>query len=131
MGKMLIVLSLLIGSSVFASNRYDLKMELSLNGKKASSPRIIVREGEIGSLTQGSSTENTLIEVVAKEIEIQNHKRIMMNFVVGYIGQDGKKTILSKPQILTKENETAQITVSDDNGKETMSLSVVALTLLE
>lgn len=126
MGKMLIAMSLLIGSSAFASNGYDLKMELSMNGKKVSSPRIIVREGETGSITQETSNEKTFIEVVAKEGEIQNHKGIMMNFVVGYIGQDGKRTIVSKTQILTKENETAQITVGNDDGKETMSLSVVA-----
>ncbi len=61
--------------------------------KKISSPRIIVREGETGKITQETSTEKTFIEVVAKEGEIQNHKGIMMNFVVGYIGQDGNRTI--------------------------------------
>lgn len=126
MGKMLIVLSLLIGPSAFAANGYDLKMELLMNGKKVSSSRIIVREGEIGSITQETSTEKTFIEVVAKEGEVQNHKGIMMNFVVGYIDQDGKRTIVSRPQILTKENETAQITMGEENGKDTISLSVVA-----
>ncbi|MGZ3768544.1 MAG: hypothetical protein ACXVCP_02270 [Bdellovibrio sp.] len=125
MEKILFALSLLIGSSAFASNGYVLKMELSMNGKKVSSPRIIVLEGEAGSVTQETPTEKTFIEVVAKEGAIQNHKGILINFVVGYIGQDGKRNIVSKPQILAKENETAQVSVGE-NGKETMSLSVVA-----
>ena len=126
MGKMLIALSFFVGLSAFASNGYDLKMELSKNGKKVSSPRIRVLEGEAGSITQETSTGKTFIEVVAKEGEIQNRKGILMIFTVGYIGKDGKRTIVYRPQILTEENKNAQITLGEEGGKETMSLSVVA-----
>lgn len=101
-------------------------MELSLNGKKVSTPRTIVREGQVGSVTEGNSAEQIFIEVVAKEGEIQNHKGIMMNFVVGKIGHDGQKTIMSRPQILTKENEAAQVALTETNGQEAILLSVVA-----
>lgn len=126
MGKILIVLSYLIGCAAFASNGYELNMELSMNGKKAFSPKITVMQGEPGIVTHDTSTKKTFIEVVAKEGQIQSHKGILMNFVVGYIEQDGTRTILSKPEILAKEDQKAQISVGDKDGKENISLSVVA-----
>lgn len=95
-------------------------------GKKVSSPRIIVREGEVGSIIQETSAEKTFIEVVAKEGEIQSHKGILMNFVVGYFDKDGKKIVAYRPQILTDENKNAQITLGEEGRKETISFSVVA-----
>lgn len=123
---MIVMLCLFVGSSAFASNGYDLKMELSMNGKKVSSPRIVVREGETGSITQETAYEKTFIEVVAKEGSIQNNEGILMNFVVKYVGQGGKRTIVLKPQVLAKENKPAQITMGEEDGKETISLSILA-----
>lgn len=49
----------IIGSSAFASNNgYDLKMDLSMNGKHVSSPRIIVKAGKIVSKPQILAKEN-------------------------------------------------------------------------
>ncbi|MFV8250539.1 hypothetical protein [Bdellovibrio bacteriovorus] len=123
--KLLGLALLMASSSAFAStNGYDLKMHLSLNGKHISSPRIIVKAGETATITQKTNTEETFIEVVATEGEIQNNKGILMNLVVGTIGRDGKRTVISKPQILTKENSPASIQVSGKDGE--VSLSVVA-----
>lgn len=124
--KMLMAALLFVGISAFASTGgYDLKMDLSLNGKLVSSPRMIVKAGEKAMITQSNNSEESFIEVTAKEGPIQNHKGILMNFVVGTVGKDGKRTVLSEPQILAKENEPAQITVDEANGSK-MSLSVVA-----
>lgn len=124
--KLLGLALLMVGSSAFAStNGYDLKMDLSMNGKHVSSPRIIVKAGEKGTINQKTDTEESFIEVVATEGQVQNNKGIMMNFTVGYIGKNGERTIVSKPQILAKENEPAQITVGEKDGTE-LSLSVVA-----
>lgn len=126
MSKASLALFLFMGSSAFAATKgYDLKMDLSMNGKKVSSPRMIVQEGVAGTIEQETSTEKTFIEVVATEGTVKNNKGILMKFTVGYIEKDGTRTIVSKPQILAKENETAQITVGDNKGKD-LSLSVIA-----
>lgn len=123
--KLLGLALIMVGSSAFgATNGYDLKMELSMNGKHVSSPRVIVKAGETATVTQKTDTEETFIEVVATEGEIQNNKGILMKMVVGTISSDGQRTIVSRPQILAKENEQALIQVGDKDGE--MSLSVVA-----
>ena len=123
--KKLGLLLLLAGSSALAAKGYDLKMDLSLNGKHVSSPRLIVKAGETASISQKTDTEESFIEVVATEGSIQNHQSILMNFIVGVIDQNGQIVIKAKPQILANENEAAQITVGENNGDE-ISLSVVA-----
>jgi len=68
-----------LGTAAMASFAgYDLKMDLSLNGKHVSSSRIIVKSGEMGSITQKTEPSDTanFIEVIASEGEIQNHKGI-------------------------------------------------------
>ncbi len=124
--KLVAIVLAFIGSTAFAStNGYDLKMDLSLNGKHVSSPRLIVKAGETAYINQKTDTEESFIEVVATEGSIQNHQGILMNFIVGVIDQNGQRVIKAKPQILAKENEAAQITVGENNGDE-ISLSVVA-----
>lgn len=123
--KLLGLALLMVGSSALAAtNGYDLKMDLSMNGKHVASPRIIVKAGEMRTVNQKIDTEESFIEVVATEGQIQNNKGIMMSFTVGYIGKNGEKTVVSKPQILAKENEPALITVEKKNGTE-LSLSVL------
>ncbi|MGZ3744404.1 MAG: hypothetical protein ACXWRE_14565 [Pseudobdellovibrionaceae bacterium] len=126
MGKIFIVLCLLFGSAAFASGKgYTLNMKLSLNEKIVSSPRIIVLDGEAGSVTQENSSEKIFVEVVATEKTIQDHQGILMNINFGYIGKDGKqRTIISKAQIITEENVISE--VSEGVGRDTLSLSIVA-----
>ncbi len=124
--KLVAIVLAFIGSSAFAStNAYDLKMELSLNGKHVSSPRLTVKAGETAYINQKTDIEESFIEVVATEGAIQNHQGILMNFIVGVIDQNGQRVIKAKPQILANENEAAQITIGENNGDE-ISLSVIA-----
>lgn len=124
--KLLGLALIMVSSSAFAAiTGYDLKMDLSINGKHISSPRLIVNTGEMGTIIQKTDTEETFIQVVATESDVQNHKDIMMKFTVGYIGNNGERTIVSKPEILAKENEAALITVREKTETE-LSLSVVA-----
>ena len=124
--KTIVVALALFGSSAFASNAYDLKMDLSLNKKHVASPRLIVKSGEMNAINQKNANEDEhFIEVIATEGSIQNKKGILMNFTIGTIGKNGEKTILAKPQIIAKENEPAQITIGEKNGAE-VSLSVTA-----
>ncbi|WP_041577183.1 hypothetical protein [Bdellovibrio bacteriovorus] len=124
--KLVAIVLAFAGSSAFAStNGYYLKMDLSLNGKHISSPKLAVKVGEPATISQKIDTEESFIEVVVTEGSIQNRKGILMSFVVGVVDQSGQRVIKSKPQVLSKENESAQITVGESNGDE-VSLSVVA-----
>ena len=49
-----------------------------------------------------------------------------MKFVIGTIDNDGKKTITSRPEIFARENKKAQITIHEKDGKEVLTLSVIA-----
>ncbi|WP_374076478.1 hypothetical protein [Bdellovibrio bacteriovorus] len=126
MFKVLATVVFLFSTSTFASERgYDLKIEVSKNGKKISSPGILVKDGQNGSITEETQDGTTFIDVVATEGQIQNQKGILMKFVVGFIGKDGKRTITARPEVLAKENSPAQITVGGNNGKESLSMSIV------
>lgn len=126
MAKMFLTLCLFVGSSAFATiKEYDLKMDLFMNGKKVSSPRIAVRPGEVGNIIQESDNEKNFIDVIATEGSYQNHHGILLDMIIGAIDKAGKRTILAKPRILTNENEPAQISVGEENGKKNLSLTVV------
>lgn len=126
MKKITTIFLLLIGSPAFASTiGYDLKVELSMNGKHVSSPRLITREGETASITQESNGKKIFMDVIAMEEPTDNQQGILMSFVVGTISAMGEKKIVSTPKIITLENEEAQITVGQQ-GQEELSLSIVA-----
>lgn len=127
MTKIALVAAAFVGSTAFAgSPGYDLKMELSINGKHISSPRVITKDGVVATITQKTNTEESFIEVIASEGEVQGNKGIMMKFVIGVIGKDGERIIVSQPQILARENVKAEIKEGQNGDKETLSLSVVA-----
>lgn len=115
-------------TSAFASGEsFEVKIDLLLNGKHISSPRVILKEGESATIIQKTKTVDNFIEVRAFKNEAPNQEGILMKLIVGEIGEGGKRTIVSQPQILTKENEPSQITVNaKEKGSEKLSLSVVA-----
>lgn len=126
--KTLVVFAMLFATSAFAKEKgYDIKLELALNGKIISSPRLLVRDGEKAVINQKKDSEESFIEVVAKEGASQDHKGIMMHFKVGRISKGGHRTIISNPQVLVSENKLATFMISDkENGSEQLSLSVLA-----
>ena len=128
MGKIVALVCFLIGSSALASsNAYELKMELSMNGKHVSSPRIITEEGKPASVIQDSDGKKMFIDLIATENKTENKQAILMKFVIGTMSAAGEKKILYTPQIITLENKKAEIKIGDQPGKEDLSLSVVAI----
>lgn len=107
-------------------NGYDLQMELSMNGKIISSPQLNTKVGETSTITQKTDTEENFIEVTAIDGSILGNDGIMMTFVVGIVDKEGNRTILSKPQIFAKDNTHSEVTVEQGEGKQTLSLSVLA-----
>lgn len=108
------------------TSSYDLQMELTMNGNIISTPQINTKVGETALITQKTNDEEKFIEVTAIDGSILGNDGIMMTFVVGTIDKHGQRTILSRPQIFAEENKQAEITVEQDGGKETLSLSVLA-----
>lgn len=125
--KLVLGLFLMANSAFAGANGYDLKFDLSLNGKHISSPRMYVLEGAVASIEQKNSTDSSYIEVKATETMVSNKKRIKMNFTVGVVDKFGQKTVISKQNVIAKENELVKITLNEneDNSKH-LALSVVA-----
>ena len=96
-----------------------------LDSKVVASPRIVVQEGKVETLTQESGDNKTFFEIVASEGEIQGNRGILLKFKIGLIKNDGSRTIISQPQILAKSGKEAHITVGQDD-KEEMTLKVIA-----
>lgn len=124
--------SILIGMMVFSAlaavagtKGYDLRMDLTIDGKFKSSPSVLLKEGETATIFRKIDVDENFIEVVATEGKSKNG--ILMKFVVGKIGEDGERIILARPEILAKENQPASITLGgNEGGSEKMSLSVIA-----
>ena len=125
--KIIGITFLLICNSVFASSTfYDLKMELSLNGKHAHSPRIIVKEGLPATFTikNNDNDKETFIDVIATKAV--NDNAIMMEFKIGTIDKDGERTILASPKVIANENQATRISQNEHDGQEQISLTVTA-----
>ena len=128
MKKMAVLLFLMVGSSALATLRtYDLKVNLTMNGKHVSSPQIIAKEGETASMTQELNGEKIFMDVIATENTAKDKNAIFMKFSVGTISAKGEKKIISTPQILALENQKAEIQVVDEKDHENLSISVVAI----
>lgn len=123
--KLIGIIVLVLGGSAFAGGPgYDLKMDLSMNGKHVFSPRVIAKAGETATATHKTDTEETFIEVIPTEGTIQNKKGILMQMTIGTINKAGQRTVLSKPRVLANENETATMTVENKNSKISLSVLV-------
>lgn len=113
-------------TALAATDFYDVEMKVSVNGGKSSfSPSMFLVPGEPSSAANQVDGEETFVEVVAKEGQIQNRKGILMNLKIGKVSADGKRTILSNAQVLTEENKVAEVRVGKQ-GAEDVVVSVVA-----
>jgi hypothetical protein len=92
-----------------AVRKYDLNLSYSLEEGPESKGKIIVREGHKATLTKDAQ----FVEVTAEEGIINDRKGILLSFNVGVVGENGKRTILTQPKLLVKENEEAKITIDE------------------
>ena len=123
------LLCLLFGTSAMAATAaYDLKLELSIDGKTVATSRIVTKRGETATITQQDQNGNGYtIEVLADEGVIEKSKGILMKFKVSRVVVNGTTTLLAAPQILTaKENEKATVSVGNEKEKGLLGLSVIA-----
>lgn len=128
MKKMIFALAALTSSFAFASkDAYELKVDLSIDGKLVSSPKIVTAVGETASIIQKGENSETFLEVVATEGEgaIKGRKAILMKFVIGRI-ENGVRKILSTPQIVAAESSKAEMSIGHTGEKDNITVAVVA-----
>ena len=106
-------------------------MNLLIDNKSVSKPKIIVQEGEKGTITQNDSATNTTTEisVVASQGEMQGRKGILLKMEVGY-NKNNVQKIVSRPQILVSEGQEALVEVVGNEGNKKMSLKIIATPVL-
>lgn len=92
-----------------AVRKYDLNLAYSLEEGPESKGKIVVKEGHKATLRKDAQ----FVEVTAEEGIINERKGILLSFNVGVMSEDGKKTILTQPKLLVKENEEAKITIDE------------------
>lgn len=108
-------------------------MALSLNGKIVSKPQITTHLNSMASISQksDSSQKELLIEVLPSLQNTNNREAILMKFKVGY-KENGQIKWFSSPQILTKNNQEAEITVHSNNPNgEYKDISLKVLPVLQ
>lgn len=130
MKYLITTLLLLLATTAFAATTsYDLKMQISLDGKLISTPEIITHTGVATTFSSGTGTDDISIEVLATETSVNDKKGILLNFVFKTTVKGGQKTSTTsrKAEVLVTEGKPTTFTVGDaKSGKEELSLTVVA-----
>lgn len=104
---------------------YKLNIDLTLNGKHVASQGLVVNHGEKSEVQQKSANGNgSFIEVTPEEVDGESNK-VHIKFTVGLINK-GVRQILSMPEIIVSEGKTGSITVGEDDGPDSFTLTVLA-----
>jgi type II secretory pathway component GspD/PulD (secretin) len=102
----------------FASvQKYDLQLSYAVYEGQPVNQRIVLKEGKTLIL----KGKEHFLEVVAQEGKINDRKGILLSFNVGEVRENGKRSILTQPKLLVKDNEEAAITIDDVALKVTAS----------
>lgn len=113
----------LISGSLFAAvPQYNVKLDIAVEGKKHSSPNLVIKEGETATIFETHGSEENFVEVEALPYD---NETIKMKMVVGKIGPNGERIILSQPEIKSSMNQEAKFVIGDKSG-EKFSLSAIA-----
>lgn len=123
-----IVAICLFSMSVFASkDSFDIQIDLSMDGRHVTSSKLVINNGEKGSIVHEKTGEKIFLEVVATDGKAPDGQpAVDMIFEIGRILNNGQRSIISQPRIMALEGEKAEITVGDQNQNELISLSVLA-----
>jgi hypothetical protein len=124
---MLVIWALLLSLPCFASTKaFDVKAEVSVDGKFISNPHIVTKPNELASINQKlEDNKEILIEMTANDFHSKNPKNgIMMKFTVSRLDA-GKRTVLATPQIVALPGEEAMMEIGKANA-ETVKVKVIA-----
>ncbi len=126
--KAMIFAFLFLGSVAQASvPGYLLKLDLSINHKHVAASSMLVKAGEVGTVTQKTDSGTTYIDALAMEGQLQGKSGILIQFTVGRLNAKGERVDIASPQVLVNENKEARVSMRH-TGKdsERISISVVA-----
>lgn len=124
---MLVISAFLLSLPCFASTKaFDVKAEVSVDGKLISNPHIVTKPNELASINQKlEDNKEILIEMTANDFQSKNPKNgIMMKFTVSRLDA-GKRTVLATPQIVALPGEEAMMEIGKANA-ETVKVKVIA-----
>lgn len=112
----------MISTSAFgAIPGYDIKVDYTLNGKPVTGTHLRVKEGETATMITKKGSQESFMEVTP----VKSDKGVHMKFVLGTIDENGERSVISTPEVITGSNGKAQI-IQDDKDGDKMSLSVLA-----
>lgn len=120
------VLALFSVTAFAKTQKFDLKVNLTVNGKKIASPKLIINEGQRGTISWQNDGEKEahFLEVVAKNDKDFGPDVIFLDLKLGH--GETKKEIETEPEMLVKNNMPGHLTIIDGQSQETMELEVTA-----
>jgi hypothetical protein len=127
MKKYLALFLSILSFSAFSSEGYKLDMNVLLDGKVVSRPKIIVEKGKKAILTQEDSKSKmmTEISIVVTEGEVQGSKGILLNLEIMHKEGEARK-VIARPQVLISEGKEALFETANNDGTNKMELKVIA-----
>lgn len=133
MQKILVALGFLFSAAVASSAApdanpepiYDMKIEVSIDGKRAATPRVITRAGAKAVVSEKEGSQETYIEVTANPHE-RDARAISMAFVVGTVGKNGERVPLDRMMIIAAENQKAILSSENAQTGKKVEIAVIA-----
>jgi len=120
----LLVSFLFLSTAMAAKPIYKLNVDLTLNGKHVASQGILASEGEKSEVQQKyANGAGSFIEVTPEEIDGELDK-IHLKLVIGRLVK-GVRQILSTPEMIVDAGKPGSITVGEDDGPESFTLTVL------
>ncbi len=126
----LLVSFLFLSTAIAATNPkqglpiYKLNVDLTLNGKHVASQGLLANEGEKSEVQQKySNGTGSFMEVTPEEIDGELDK-IHLKLVIGRLVK-GVREILSTPEMIVTNGKSGSITVGEDDGPESFTLTVL------
>jgi hypothetical protein len=107
--KNLVFIFLIPTLSLASAQRYNLSLSYAVNEGVPVNGKIMVKERQTAIL----KGKEHFLEIVAEEGKIMNRSGILLSFNVMEVRIDGKRSVLTQPKLLVKENEPAEITIDD------------------
>lgn len=122
----IVVLALFSATALAKTQKFDLKVNLTVNGKKIASPKLIINEGQRGIISwqNEGDKEAYFIDVIAKNDKDFGPDVIFLDLKLGH--GESKKEIETEPEMLVKNNMPGHLTIIDGQSKEEMQLEVTA-----
>lgn len=114
-------------SSVLAAAKpvYKLALDLTLNGKHMTSQGVMATNLQKSEIQQKSENGTESFIEVTPQALVDEPGKVHLKFSIGLIVK-GERRILSMPEMIVSEGKQATITIGEDDGPESLTLSVLA-----